>query len=135
MDIRTDSRFRGIQPFANRVWLSSPTMHGDEQRWVDDAIATNWVSTVGRNIDEAEKNIAEIVGVKYSVGLSAGTAALHLATKLAGERLWDKPNNLIAAITLHIMMLYMFIDMLKRISAYELLNIKRKQRRKEKEQP
>lgn len=55
--------------------------------------------------------------------------------KLAGERLWDKPNNLIAAITLHIMMLYMFIDMLKRISAYELLNVKRKQRKKEKEQP
>ncbi len=94
MDIRTDSRFRGLQPFANRVWLSSPTMHGDEQRWVDDAIATNWVSTVGRNIDEAKKAIAEIVGVQYAVGLSAGTAALHLATKLAGERLYGraKPN-------------------------------------------
>ena len=94
MDIRTDPRFRGIEPFANRVWLSSPTMHGDEQRWVDDAIATNWVSTVGRNIDEAEKAIAEIVGVQYAVGLSAGTAALHLATKLAGERLYGraKPN-------------------------------------------
>ena len=90
MDIRTDSRFRGIQPFANRVWLSSPTMHGDEQHWVDDAIATNWVSTVGRNIDEAEKNIAEIVGVKYAVGLASGTAALHLATKLAGERLYGR---------------------------------------------
>ena len=94
MDIRTDPRFRGIEPFANRVWLSSPTMHGDEQRWVDDAIATNWVSTVGRNIDEAEKAIAEIIGVQYAVGLSAGTAALHLATKLAGERLYGraKPN-------------------------------------------
>ena len=90
MDIRTDSRFRGLQPFANRVWLSSPTMHGDEQHWVDDAIATNWVSTVGRNIDEAEKNIAEIVGVKYAVGLASGTAALHLATKLAGERLYGR---------------------------------------------
>ena len=94
IDIRNDSRFRGIEPFANRVWLSSPTMHGDEQRWVDDAIATNWVSTVGRNIDEAEKAIAEIIGVEYAVGLSAGTAALHLATKLAGERLYGraKPN-------------------------------------------
>ena len=90
MDIRTDPRFRGIEPFTNRVWLSSPTMHGDEQRWVDDAIATNWVSTVGRNIDEAEKAIAEIIGVKYAVGLSAGTAALHLATKLAGERLYGR---------------------------------------------
>ena len=76
MDFRNDPRFRWIEPFRSRIWLSSPTMHGDEQHWVDDAIATNWVSTVGRNIDEVEKNIAEYVGVKYAVGLSAGTAAL-----------------------------------------------------------
>ena len=63
-------------------------MHGDEQRWVDDAIQTNWVSTVGKNIDVIEAQIAEYVGVKYAVGLSAGTAALHLATKLAGEKLY-----------------------------------------------
>ena len=92
MDIRNDSRFKGIEPFSTRIWLSSPTMHGDEQRWVDDAIETNWVSTVGRNIDEVEKQIAEYVGVKYAVGLSAGTAALHLATKLAGERLYGQPR-------------------------------------------
>ncbi len=90
MELRNDPRFRGITPFAGRIWLSSPTMHGDEQHWVDDAIATNWVSTVGRNIDEVEKAIAEYVGVKYAVGLSAGTAALHLATKLAGERLYGQ---------------------------------------------
>ena len=95
MDFLHDPRFQGIEPFQNRVWLSSPTMHGDEQRWVDDAIQTNWVSTVGKNIDEIEKQIAEYVGVKYAVGLSAGTAALHLATKLAGERLYGqaKPNE------------------------------------------
>ena len=94
-DIRNDPRFRGIEPFSSRVWLSSPTMHGDEQRWVDDAIQTNWVSTVGRNIDEIEKAIAAYTGVKYAVGLSAGTAALHLATKLAGERLYGqcRPNE------------------------------------------
>ena len=95
IDIKSDSRFRGLEPFSTRVWLSSPTMHGDEQRWVDDAIQTNWVSTVGRNIDEVEKAIAEYVGVKYAVGLSAGTAALHLATKLAGETLYGmaRPNE------------------------------------------
>ena len=92
MDFRNDPRFRGIEPFVTRVWLSSPTMHGDEQHWVDDAIATNWVSTVGRNIDEVEKSIAEYIGMKYAVGLSAGTAALHLATKLAGERLYGQPR-------------------------------------------
>ena len=95
IDIKNDPRFKGLEPFSSRVWLSSPTMHGDEQRWVDDAIQTNWVSTVGRNIDEIEKAIAEYIGVKYAVGLSAGTAALHLATKLAGERLYGmaRPNE------------------------------------------
>lgn len=95
LDIKNDPRFKGLEPFSSRVWLSSPTMHGDEQRWVDDAIQTNWVSTVGRNIDAIEKEIAEYVGVKYAVGLSAGTAALHLATKLAGERLYGqaRPNE------------------------------------------
>ncbi len=94
-DFKNDPRFKGLEPFHSRVWLSSPTMHGDEQRWVDDAIQTNWVSTVGRNIDEIEKAIAEYIGVKYAVGLSTGTAALHLATKLAGERLYGmaRPNE------------------------------------------
>ena len=85
-----DPKFQGIKPFENKVWLSSPTMHGDEQKWVDEAIRTNWVSTVGANINEVEKQIAEYVGVKYAVALSAGTAALHLATKLAGEKLYGK---------------------------------------------
>ena len=44
-----DPRFKGIESFKNKVWLSSPTMHGDEQHWVDEAIQTNWVSTVGEN--------------------------------------------------------------------------------------
>lgn len=60
-------------------------MHGDEQRWVDEEILTNWVSTVGANIDAVEKAMAEYVGVEYAGGLSCGTAALHLATDLAGE--------------------------------------------------
>ncbi len=93
-DFYHDSRFCGIQPFESKVWLASPTMHGSEQKWVDDAIRTNWVSTVGANINEVEKSVAEYVGVKYAVGLSCGTSALHLATKLAGEKLYGqaKPN-------------------------------------------
>ena len=90
----SDPRFTGIEPFTSKVWLSSPTMHGDEQRWVDDAIRTNWVSTVGANINAVEDLMAEYIGCKYAVGLSCGTAALHLATKLAGEKLYGqaKPN-------------------------------------------
>ena len=89
-NILSDPRFAGIEPFKAKVWLSSPTMHGDEQRWVDEAIATNWVSTVGANIDAIEAMMAEYTGVKYAVALSCGTAALHLATKLAAERLYGQ---------------------------------------------
>ncbi|MBP5223651.1 MAG: DegT/DnrJ/EryC1/StrS family aminotransferase, partial [Lachnospiraceae bacterium] len=94
-DFLNDPRFRGLEPFESKLWLSSPTMHGEEQKWVDEAIRTNWVSTVGANINEVEKQLAELVGVKYAVALSAGTAALHLATKLAGERLYGqaRPNE------------------------------------------
>ena len=94
-DFLSDSRFKGITPFETKLWLASPTMHGDEQHWVDEAIRTNWVSTVGANIDAVEEQLAAYVGVKYAVGLSCGTAALHLATKLAGERLYGqaKPNQ------------------------------------------
>ena len=90
-----DPRFVGIEPFAKKVWLSSPTMHGEERHWVDDAIETNWVSTIGENINEVERQMAERIGVKYAVGLSCGTAALHLGTKLAGEKLYGqaKPNE------------------------------------------
>ena len=87
---KSDPRFAGIEPFEKKIWLSSPTMHGDEQHWVDEAIQTNWVSTVGENIDEVEKQIAEYIGCKYAVALSCGTAALHLATKLAGEKLYGQ---------------------------------------------
>ncbi len=80
--------FSGIEPFEKKVWLSSPTMHGDELRYMKEAYETNWMSTVGANINEAEKQIAQKVGCRYAVALSAGTAALHLATKLAGERLY-----------------------------------------------
>lgn len=95
MDFLTDPRFKGIEKFSSKVWLSSPTMHGDEQRWVDEAIQTNWVSTVGANINEVEKQAAQIVGRKYAVALSAGTAALHLAIRLAGEKLYGPaaPNH------------------------------------------
>ena len=91
-DFTTDPRFAGIKPFAGKVWLSSPTMHGDEKKWVDDAIETNWVSTVGANINEVERMAAEKIGRKYAVALSCGTAALHLAIKLCGEKLYGQPR-------------------------------------------
>ena len=71
-----------------RIWLSSPTMHGDELKYMTEAFETNWMSTVGANINEVERLVAEKVGCRYAVALSCGTAALHLATRLAGERLY-----------------------------------------------
>ena len=79
-----------MEPFKEKVWLSSPTMHGDEIKWVEEAYRTNWMSTVGENINEVEKITCEKVGCKYAVALSAGTASLHLAMKLAGIKPGEK---------------------------------------------
>ena len=79
-----------IKPFEKKVWLSTPTMHGEELKYITEAYEKNWMSTVGKNIDEAEKLACEKVGCKYAVGLSAGTAALHMAVKLAGVKQGDK---------------------------------------------
>ena len=81
-----------IMPFQKKVWLSTPTMHGEEQKWVDEAIRTNWVSTVGENINEVERLTAEKIGRRYAVGLATGTASLHMAIKLAGEKLYGQPK-------------------------------------------
>ena len=79
-----------FKPFEKKVWLSSPTMHGDEMKYIQEAYETNWMSTVGKNINEVEKITCEKVGCKYAVALSAGTAALHLAVKAAGVKPGDK---------------------------------------------
>lgn len=84
-------RMHDVQPFEKKVWLSSPTMHGDELKYIKEAYETNWMSTVGKNINEVEKIAAEQAGVKYAVALSCCTAALHLCVKLAGEKLYGKP--------------------------------------------
>lgn len=79
-----------ITPFEEKVWLSSPTMHGDELKYVTEAYETNWMSTVGKNINEVESLAVKKVGCKYAVALSAGTAALHMAVKLARVKPGDK---------------------------------------------
>jgi len=81
---------KNFKPFGNKIWLASPTMHGDEQKFVQEAFDTNWVSTVGANLNELEKNICKYVGCKYAVALASGTSALHLAVKLAGVKAGDK---------------------------------------------
>lgn len=80
-----------FQPFAQKAFLATPTMHGEELTYIRHAYDTNWMSTVGENINEVERIAAEKAGVKYAVGLSSCTAALHLCVKLAGERLYGRP--------------------------------------------
>ena len=75
---------RNIVPFEKKVWLATPMMHGEEEQFIHDAFVKNWVTTIGENIDELEKNFIEYLGCRYAVGLSSGTSAIHLAVKLAG---------------------------------------------------
>lgn len=73
-----------FRAFENKIWLSSPTMHGEELEYIKRAYETNWMSTLGENINEIEKQVSEKIGVKYGIALSSGTAALHMAVKLEG---------------------------------------------------
>lgn len=86
------------EKFDKRVWLSSPTMHGKELEYMSQAYNTNWMSTVGKNIDEVEKQVSEYIGVKHTVALSSGTAALHMAMKLAGLRTYGMPKPGVGAL-------------------------------------
>ena len=92
MNLKDDARFSQVKPFDKECLLSSPTMHGDEIKWIEDAITTNWVTTVGENINTIERDIATFIGKRYAVGLSSGTAALHLAIRLAAHKLYGVPS-------------------------------------------
>ncbi len=88
-----DKRFRDIKPAGRKIWLASPTMHGEELEYVKEAYETNWMSTVGKNIDKLEEMAAEYIGVKAALAVSSGTAALHLAVKLAAERVYGSSTG------------------------------------------
>ena len=79
-----------IKSFESKVYLSSPTMHGDELKYIEQAYATNWMSTVGENINEVERIAAQKAGMQHAVALSCCTAALHLCVRCAGEELYGK---------------------------------------------
>lgn len=82
---------KDFKPLNKKVWLSSPTMHGDELKWMKDAFDKNWITTAGENVNEIEKIAASQAQMKYAVALCNCTAALHLAIKLAGEKLFGRP--------------------------------------------
>jgi dTDP-4-amino-4,6-dideoxygalactose transaminase len=72
-----------------RIWLSSPTMHGEEMKYIQEAFDTNWVAPLGANVDEFECQMADYLGVRHATALVSGTAAIHLAVKLCGVQPGD----------------------------------------------
>lgn len=93
-DFLTDKRFKGIEPLKNHAKLATPTMHGEEKNYINEAFQSGWVTTVGENINEIERIAAETIGVRYAVALTCGTAAIHLAVKLAAERLYQSSTGI-----------------------------------------
>ena len=78
-----------VVPFENKVWLASPTMHGEELKFMKEAYDTNWMTTAGSNINALEEQIKDYTKSENVVALSSGTSALHLAMKLAGIKKGD----------------------------------------------
>ena len=74
---------------SERIWLSTPTMHGEEQSFIKEAFDTNWVAPLGKNVNEFEKEMASFVGVRSAAAMTAGTHALHMAVKLTGVKEGD----------------------------------------------
>lgn len=86
----SEGKIMKFKPFEKSVYLSSPTMHGEELEYIAEAYNTNWMSTVGENINKVEESMADFLGCRHSVGLSSGTSALHLAFKAAGVKRGDR---------------------------------------------
>ncbi|AXI10778.1 pyridoxal phosphate-dependent aminotransferase [Oceanobacillus zhaokaii] len=64
------------------IYLSPPHMTGEEQQYVNEAFASNWIAPLGPNVDAFEQEIAELVEVSGALAVSSGTAAIHLALAL-----------------------------------------------------
>ena len=93
INFTTDKRFKDFPQFTKRIPLAIPHMHGDEIHFVQEAYDTDWVTTVGPNLNALEEKAAEYTGVPYAVALSAGTAALHLAIRLAAQKLYHSNSG------------------------------------------
>ena len=103
-DFLNDERFKGIKPFEKRVLLASPTMHQTEDKdgketWVEleyirEAFVENWITCAGTNLKKLEPLMADYLGAEHVVGLSSGTAAIHLAIKLAAEKLYGSSSGI-----------------------------------------
>lgn len=78
-----------LEPFEKKIWLATAKKHDEEIKYIQEAFDTNWITTEGTNLVAIEQQMSEKLGCKYAVALSCGTAALHLAVKLAGVKEGD----------------------------------------------
>ena len=75
----------------NKIWLSSPHMGGNEQKYIQDAFDTNWIAPLGPNVMGFEEDLQQYLGNQAHVGaLSSGTAAIHLGLILLGIQAGDE---------------------------------------------
>ena len=74
---------------TEKIYLHEPLFIGNEKKYINDAIDSTFVSSVGKYVDRFEEMMTEITGAKYAVAVVNGTAALHIALKLAGVQ----PND------------------------------------------
>ena len=99
MDFSMDKRFEGVKPLTNRAYLSSPTPHeADEMKYIKECYDTNWLTTAGSNVEAVEQIVSEYMSVSerkhWAVALVNGTAAIHLAVKLAAERIYGSSTGI-----------------------------------------
>ena len=98
-DFINDNRFNGIQPHENRVFLSLATLHHeDEMRFIEQVYKENYLTTEGSNVNEMEATISEYMSVagheKRAIALVNGTSAIHLAVKLAAEKIYGSSSGI-----------------------------------------
>lgn len=95
-DFRNDERFKEIKPLTTRALLASPTPHKEEEmKYIRECYKTGWLTTLGKNIDEIERLVSEYMsGGKKAVALVNGTAAIHLAVKLAAEKVYHSSSGI-----------------------------------------
>ena len=78
-----------MEPFEKTIHLATATMHEEELKYIHEAFDTNWVTTVGENLNQLEKGIKDLLNIKGAVATGSGTSALHLAVKLANVKQGD----------------------------------------------
>ena len=93
MEMKKSFSNPGCRPFEKRIYLSSPTMHGEELAFIQQAFDANWVSTIGENIDRVEAQMEDFTGKPFAVAIGSGTAALHMAIRACAVKMYGMPRH------------------------------------------